>query len=129
MSRNVRLFFIALIVGLFSHLAIANFFDEETRRASPLLPDTGLRLGLDLQGGIHWVLGVQLDVTEERELRYQGEGIAEIAEEDGWSLSTWGVDGDVVRFEGVSEPGMAAIREWVSDHGGLTLYEPGGRVA
>jgi len=44
---RVRLASIAALVLLFSYLAIANFVPEATRVASPLLPDKGLRLGLD----------------------------------------------------------------------------------
>src|SRR5215470_8763784 len=50
----------AALVLFFAYLSLANLVPKETRMASPLLPDQGLRLGLDLQGGIHWVLGVKL---------------------------------------------------------------------
>jgi preprotein translocase subunit SecD len=53
---------------LFGWYALANFVPAETRRASWLWPDQGLRLGLDLQGGIHWVLSPDLQVTLEHEL-------------------------------------------------------------
>ena len=46
-----------------SYFAAANCFSEQTRLASPLIPDAGIRLGLDLQGGIHWVVGVKLDAA------------------------------------------------------------------
>jgi preprotein translocase subunit SecD len=45
-----------------------NFVPASVRVASPWMPDTGIRLGLDLQGGIHWVLGPDLDVAIEHEL-------------------------------------------------------------
>ena len=51
-------------VAIFAFLSTANLFSEQTRIDSPLLPDKGLRLGLDLRGGIHWVLGVKLDAAE-----------------------------------------------------------------
>ena len=36
-------------VLLFGFLTVSNFVPEETRLANPLIPDHGLRLGLDLQ--------------------------------------------------------------------------------
>ena len=61
MSGNLRLrlAWVAATVLLLSYFAAANCFSEQTRLASPLIPDAGIRLGLDLQGGIHWVVGVQ----------------------------------------------------------------------
>ena len=71
MSRlRVRIGSIAAVVLLFGFYAVANFVPAEQRVESPLLPDDGLRLGLDLQGGIHWVLGVKLGVAVEQELDF-----------------------------------------------------------
>jgi preprotein translocase subunit SecD len=116
---RVRLFLIGATVAVFGYLAVANFFDAELRRESPLLPDSGLRLGLDLQGGIHWVLGVQLDVTEKRELEFQGKGVAGLAKDEGFSMSGWSVDDGVLTLEGLSVDGVSQAREYISNHGGL----------
>ena len=72
-----------LRVAFFAFLTLANFVPEETRVASPLLPDKGLRLGLDLQGGIHWVLGVKLEEAEAQELGFLAENLREIADAKG----------------------------------------------
>ncbi|HYB12287.1 MAG TPA: protein translocase subunit SecD [Myxococcota bacterium] len=56
------------LVALMTYLTIANFVPAETRHKHWWLPDQGIRLGLDLQGGIHWVLGAKLDVAIEHEL-------------------------------------------------------------
>src|SRR5262249_55683766 len=58
----------AALVVFFAYRALAALVPKETRRARPLLPDQGLRLGLDLQGGIHWVRGVKLAEAEKQEL-------------------------------------------------------------
>jgi len=118
---RVRLVLIGLTVVFFGYLTLANFFGSETRRESPLLPDSGLRLGLDLQGGIHWVLGVQLDVTEKRELEFQGKGVAGLAEDEGFSMSGWSVEAGVLTLEGLSVDGVRQAREYISDHGGLQI--------
>lgn len=61
---------VALLLLLFAFLSAANMADKQTRMDSPILPDDGLRWGLDLQGGIHWVVGVDLDRAIVRELEY-----------------------------------------------------------
>ena len=61
---------------------VANFFPAETRRATALLPDHVMRLGLDLQGGIHWVLSPDLDVAIAHELDVLGGGIRAVLEDE-----------------------------------------------
>jgi preprotein translocase subunit SecD len=72
---------IALVV-LFAYLTIANFVPKEQRVASALWPDDGLRLGLDLQGGIHWVVGVDLDSAIQHELDFLREALRDVLEGD-----------------------------------------------
>ena len=64
MSFNWRVSGAVTLVLFFAFLTFSNFIDEERRLASPILPDGGLRLGLDLQGGTHWVLGVRLEEAD-----------------------------------------------------------------
>lgn len=75
----------ALVIGtvlLFGYLSMANLFSAETRREHWWLPDNAMRLGLDLQGGIHWVLGADLDVAYEHELDHmKGQLTEQLAEE------------------------------------------------
>jgi len=111
----------AAVVALLGWLTVANFFPVEARRASPFLPDAGLRLGLDLQGGIHWVLGVQLDAATAHELDYVASGIRNAAEEGEFAV------GEVVARDGhvvVSLPGpddAAKVEEWAGNRGGLEV--------
>jgi len=62
---------------LFGFLTAANFVSKEERLKSGLWPDDGLRLGLDLRGGIHWVVGVRLDEAIVRELEFVRKSIEE----------------------------------------------------
>jgi preprotein translocase subunit SecD len=106
------------VVGLFAFLAISNFVSEEARLESPFLPDGGLRLGLDLQGGIHWVLGAKLDVAVEQELEVFGQDLETRAEDEEFSVSSVRVE----RVEGaegarlvatvVSQLDAAEVRDW-----------------
>jgi preprotein translocase subunit SecD len=70
-----------LLTALCAFLTLANLVPEATRVASPLLPDKGLRLGLDLQGGIHWVLGVKLEEAEAQELGFLADNLRERGKE------------------------------------------------
>ncbi|MEN8181366.1 MAG: protein translocase subunit SecD [Myxococcota bacterium] len=83
MSLRWRIIGVALLLLLFGFLAFANFLPEDERRASALLPDDGMRLGLDLRGGIHWVLGPQLAAAVESELDHLRSALqTELAEQE-----------------------------------------------
>ena len=77
-----RIGLVGALVLWFCFLTVANFVPKEQRVKSPLLPDDGIRLGLDLQGGIHWVLGVKLEEAEHQELDFLRQNL----EEQGYNL-------------------------------------------
>ena len=70
MSLRARAGLIGAFAALILFFAVNDFIPEKTRQASSLLPDKGLRLGLDLRGGIHWVIGVKLERAVQQELDY-----------------------------------------------------------
>jgi preprotein translocase subunit SecD len=105
---------VAALVALFAYLSLANFVSEEARVASPLLPDGGLRLGLDLQGGIHWVLGVKLDAAVDHELEFLAGNLVEAAERDNYTLGDVDAENQVLAVEVSSGSNAAAVREWAS---------------
>jgi preprotein translocase subunit SecD len=118
-------------VGIFAFLAISNFVPEETRLESPVLPDRGLRLGLDLQGGIHWVLGAKLDAAVEQELEVLRGDLERFAEDEEFALTSVRVDGERMTVEVPSAASAAEVRDWVdriqslrslSDDGALLTY-------
>ena len=81
------------VLLLFGFYALANFVPKEQRIASPIFPDEGLRLGLDLRGGIHWVLGVDLDVRVKHELETLGDRLERALDDDGLSSDSQSVEG------------------------------------
>jgi preprotein translocase subunit SecD len=120
---------VAAVVALLAYLTAANFVPAEVRRESPFLPDAGLRLGLDLQGGIHWVLGVQLDQAVAHELDYVRGGIQSAADDGDFGVSGVAVEGERVLVDARSADDLAKVREWAEDRGGLdVLGEPGTRI-
>lgn len=127
--QRLRLASIAAVVLFFGFLSASNLVPASVRRESPLLPDEGLRLGLDLQGGIHWVLGVKLDVAVKHELEFQAKNIELLAEEEGISLDKVTIEEDHLVVTGLSGADLGKLRDWVEEHGGLRLASTqGGRV-
>jgi preprotein translocase subunit SecD len=108
---------VVLLLGFFT---VSNFVPEETRLANPLIPDRGLRLGLDLQGGIHWVLGVKLDVAEQQELAFMRKNLEDLdAEETDWSLESVRVEGQRLEVSAPSPAAAEALGDWAERGGGL----------
>ena len=114
MSLRWRLISVGGLVLVFAWLAVANFIPKAQRLESDWLPDDGLRLGLDLQGGIHWVVGVDLPTAVGRELDYlrgnlrdglQEEGVTptHLAVEDGKLVVEVASDADADKVESVAE--------------------------
>jgi len=115
------------LVALCTFLSVSNFVSEETRRESPLLPDEGLRLGLDLQGGIHWVLGVKLDVAETQELQFLRENLIEVsAGDDDFSVTEASVDDHQLRVEVAGASDVEDVETWAGRTGSLELVEEQG---
>jgi preprotein translocase subunit SecD len=117
--RNRALWVTALVVVL-GYLAVANLVPRATREASPLLPDQGIRLGLDLQGGIHWVLGAQLDAAEKRELEFMSDALDSHLKEEKVEFAAVRVQGDRVEVEG-GDAAQQAARTWIEDRGFFDL--------
>jgi preprotein translocase subunit SecD len=126
-----RLTAVLLLVGFFAFLTLANLVPEQTRIASPLLPDKGLRLGLDLQGGIHWVLGVKLEEAEAQELGFLADNLREIAGKDGdFHVQSSAVENGKLVVHTATEADAEGVRKWArraglslaSDQGGALGY-------
>jgi preprotein translocase subunit SecD len=116
-----------VLVGLFTFLTFSNFVDEETRLQSPLLPDGGLRLGLDLQGGIHWVLGVRLEEAVKQELAFLADNLAEVAKEDGFDASAV-TEGDSIVVRAGDTRDAGEVRKWAENSGLLNVSDERGEL-
>jgi preprotein translocase subunit SecD len=110
---------VGLLVLWFTFLTVANFFPKEQRVASPLLPDEGLRLGLDLQGGIHWVLGVKLEEAEQQELDFLRGAVESAAKEEGYELESAKVEAGRLAIAARSEADAAKAHEWLEGTGSV----------
>jgi preprotein translocase subunit SecD len=110
----------ALVLAL-GWLTAANFFPAQTRDSSPLLPDEVMRLGLDLQGGIHWVLGVKLGAAEQHELEYLSSAIERNAEDGGYQLEKVSVEQGKLVVQAASAADLQEVRAFADEHGGLDV--------
>ena len=98
-SLRWRLGATGALVALMTYLTIANFVPAETRHNHWWLPNQGIRLGLDLQGGIHWVLGAKLDVAIEHELDHLRGHLADQLTEEKITPSHLAIDGQHIVLE------------------------------
>jgi preprotein translocase subunit SecD len=90
---------ISLLVVLLGYLGGANFADKETREAAWWLPNEGLRLGLDLRGGVHMVIAPDLEVAVDQELSHLRKNLEERLEDDGIAFTRLAVVGDQLELE------------------------------
>lgn len=125
-STRFRAIGVAALLVLFTFITVANFVPKAQRVESDLWPDDGLRLGLDLRGGIHWVLGVELDDAVTRELDFVRKSIEERLKEDGIMLASSSVQaGELVlvlareadRSKTIGEADDTSVLEEVADSG------------
>ncbi len=124
MSLRWRFGSVAALVLLLAYLALANFFAEERRSQAWYLPDEGLRLGLDLQGGIHLVISPDLEAAVAQELGHIGDSLSRQLEEEKITGVTAFVEGTrlVVEAEG-SEADQ--VRELLQEYETLQLVDSG----
>jgi preprotein translocase subunit SecD len=116
-ARAILVCSFLLLIGFF---AVNDFVPEETRTASAILPDQGLRLGLDLRGGIHWVIGVKLEKAIEQELEFLKGSLEERLEEEKVFGPTFRVEDGRLTLTGASESELETVMGLVDDTEVLT---------
>jgi preprotein translocase subunit SecD len=114
-SFRWRVIWVVATVLLFGYYAVANYASEETRIESPWVPDNALRLGLDLRGGIHWVIGVKLGATEDHELGFLKGLLEDEMERLEVVVGKIDVADQKLRVETFTEEARAAVRNWIGD--------------
>ena len=125
MTGNLRwrLGSVIAVVLLFTFLTVANFIPKEQRVESPLWPDNGLRLGLDLQGGIHWVVGVDLPTAIAHELEFLRNALNRDLADDEIELASFVVEGDTLVATFDDEKQRKALMEAVEDSNVLSQVD------
>lgn len=128
MSLRWRLGTVTALLLLFGWLTAANFVPKAERLESDWLPDDGLRLGLDLQGGIHWVVGVDLKTAIDRELEFVRKNISDDLAEQNVTLVQGSVEDGGLVFEAASVADAAALSSSADDAGVLQAPKRSGNV-
>ncbi|MFP8876332.1 MAG: hypothetical protein VCB99_05365, partial [Myxococcota bacterium] len=114
---------VVLVLGFF---ALANFVPQASRVDSQIFPTGLLRLGLDLRGGIHWVLGAKLDVAEEQELAALKGSLEEFGEAGDIRFERARVDGRTLLVEVSSPEDAETLRGWAQDTQSLAVANDDG---
>ena len=107
------------LVLIFTYLAVANLVPKEDRVQSGFWPDDGLRLGLDLQGGIHWVVGVAIDQAITHELEFVRDNVRETLSDEGIIAGRMEVANEALTIAAGSGDDLGRVREAASDTGVL----------
>jgi preprotein translocase subunit SecD len=116
------------LVALLGWLTMANFVPKERRLESPFLPDEGLRLGLDLQGGIHWVVGVKLQDAVLHELEYVRDNVVQRLQEKNVKPASATVQGEALTVQMADADGAAALRDVAGEFNILAVRSDDGRT-
>jgi len=125
-ALRIRVAVAAAFLLLFTYLTVANFVPKEERVESGFWPDDGLRLGLDLQGGIHWVVGVKIDQAVIHELDFVRSGIQDFLGDDGIEPERIAVEGETLIITAAKSEDLARLQEAASDSGVLQLQSESG---
>ena len=99
MSLRGRSVLAMLVAVLALGLSYPSFFSEEQRLASEWIPDQGVNLGLDLQGGIHWLLRIDDHKATLDELRNAERRLRDVADEEGVAYQSIELDETALRID------------------------------
>jgi preprotein translocase subunit SecD len=124
-SLRSRILLVAALVLWLGWYGVGSFFPDETRRAAWWLPDGAIRLGLDLQGGVHIVIGPDLTVAIEHELSVIQDGLERGLEREKVTGVRFARSGYELRIQPAAPADAAALRKLAEDDGRFTLREDG----
>ena len=123
MSLRWRIGATAALVLLLAYLALANFVPAERRAGAWYLPDQGLRLGLDLQGGIHLVIGPDLEAAVAQELGHLEDSLSRQLEEKKITGARIFVEGERLEVALAGASDAQGIRDLLRDYETLRVVE------
>jgi preprotein translocase subunit SecD len=103
-----RWILIGVVTVMMSYMALPSFFPEKERGKHWWLRSEGMTLGLDLQGGVHWLLRVDESAAVQRELEKVQATITDAASEAKVPLDGAEVKGQTLVLRG-DIPGLRKI--------------------
>ncbi len=125
MSRGARwrAILVALLVLWMAWFGTGNFAGEG---APGWLSDNAVRLGLDLRGGLHWVLSPDFGAAIDRELDTYAAGLAD-EQDTGFAVADYAVVDGVLRIDLADRDDLEALRDEAGDAGALEEVSQEGR--
>ena len=114
---------ILALVLVLSVITISNFVPKEERKQSDFWPDGGLRLGLDLQGGINWVVGVKIEEAVQHELDFLRDSLAETLADRGIGVESVVVNPGQLEISGFDPADRGDIQGVVEEYGSLKAVQ------
>ena len=110
MTLRSRIIWVSLIAGFGIFAAFPNLYSEQERLESPWIPDAGLTLGLDLQGGVHWLLRIDTTTVRVQELDAVRTQIEEALDARGVRHGEIRVvDAERIEIDGGDAPGILGV--------------------
>ena len=125
MSLRTRIIAVAVTVLWLGWFVLGSFFSDEQRKAAWWLPESGLRLGLDLRGGVHIVIGPDLMVAIEHEMSTIQDGFERGLEREKVTGVRFVRSGEELRIQPATPADAAALRKLAEDDSRFTLREDG----
>jgi preprotein translocase subunit SecD len=114
-SLRWRVTGVLLLVLFLSYLALANLAGGDRRSSAWWLPDEGLRLGLDLQGGIHMVIAPDLPVALDHELDHMRSVLEDRLADEKLGTRRLRHSADRIELSLSSEADMPRVRQLLAD--------------
>jgi preprotein translocase subunit SecD len=116
---------LALVLPL-AWAGLASLVPEETRKQAWWLPDEGLRLGLDLRGGVHLVISPDFAVALAQELTSVRDAVESQAQRDGAALKRIAVVEDRIEVEAATPEALPKLRKVLEPYDNLRIAEAEG---
>jgi preprotein translocase subunit SecD len=114
-----------LLILLLGWVSAANWFPPEERAQRWWLPDDGIRLGLDLRGGIHMVIAPDLGVATDHELAHLRSSLEARLADDKIPTKTLATRDRAIDLEPAEPADVPKLRELLtSDFDVLRREEP-----
>jgi preprotein translocase subunit SecD len=124
-SLRTRILLVLAGILWLGWFVLGSFYTPAERKGTWWLPENGLRLGLDLQGGVHIVIGPDLAVATEHELSAIQDGFERGLEREKTTGVTFERTGQELRIRPPTPDAGAAVRKLAEDDSRFTLREDG----
>jgi preprotein translocase subunit SecD len=124
-SLRTRLLALAALVLWMGWYVLGSFVPDAQRQQAWWLPDSAIRLGLDLRGGVHIVIGPDLEVAVAHELSAIQDGIERGLERKQVTGTRFVVSGKELRVQPGAPSDLKAIRELIADDQRFSVRDDG----